>query len=126
MRWMALAFHLRLPVQVVKATTTVREFYEWSVFLREHQTREDFYWAQIAAEICKTRVKDPSAVKIEHFLIKFKEPDGKDPHFDPRKLSPEEQKAYRKKLSEQGLAVWKGIAKSAKHRVKPSSKKETK
>lgn len=124
---MALAFHLRLPVQVVKATTTVREFYEWSVMLRQHQTREDFYFAQIAAEVCKTRVKDPSAVKTEHFLIKFKEPDEKDRVFDPRNLSPEEQKEYRKKISQQGLAVWRGIAKAGKAKKKPTlRKKETK
>lgn len=128
MRWMALAFHLRLPVQVVKAQTTVSEFYEWAVFLREHQSREDYYWAQIAAEICKTRVKDPNAVKTEHFLIKFKAPDSKDSStFDPSKLSPEEQKAYRKKLSQEGLAIWRGIAKGSGQKdtnKKPTRKKK--
>lgn len=125
---MALAFHLRLPVQVVKATTTVREFYEWSVMLRQHQTREDFYFAQIAAEICRTRIKDPSAVKTEHFLLKFREPEEKDQSFDPRNLSPEEQKEYRKKLSQQGLAVWRGIAKVGRSPGKKPTlrKKETK
>lgn len=34
--------------------------------------REDFYLAQIAAEVCRTRAKRPRDVKTEDFVLKFK------------------------------------------------------
>ena len=34
--------------------------------------REDFFLAQIAAEVCKGRVKDPRKVQVDRFLCKFK------------------------------------------------------
>jgi hypothetical protein len=34
--------------------------------------REDYYLAQIAAEIRRVLRKNPAAVKLEHFLLKFK------------------------------------------------------
>lgn len=53
---------------------------EWSRFL-EHEVnefhREDYYLAQIAREIRRTVVKNPSAVKVEDFILKYQLPGGK-------------------------------------------------
>jgi len=54
--------------------TTSTEFLEWREFFKwelRQPRREDYYAAQVAAEIMRTRVKKPKAVKIEHFLLKF-------------------------------------------------------
>lgn len=34
--------------------------------------RENYYWAQIAAEIRRSFCKNPKRVKVEDFLLKFK------------------------------------------------------
>ena len=33
---------------------------------------EHFYLAQIALEVCRGRMKNPSSAKLEHFLLDFK------------------------------------------------------
>ena len=38
--------------------------------------REDFFLAQIAAEVRRTIAKDPKAVKLDHFMLHFAAPAG--------------------------------------------------
>lgn len=55
--------------------TTATEFVEWIAYLDMDVNafhREDYYLAQIAAEVRRGRVKDPSRVRTEDLLIKFK------------------------------------------------------
>ncbi len=52
------------------------EFMDWIAYLDDREInefrREDFYLANIAAEIRRSYVKDPMSVKNESFLLKFK------------------------------------------------------
>jgi len=41
--------------------------------------REDYYWAQVAAEIRRGNVKNPRNVKVEDFLMKFTTDEKKRP-----------------------------------------------
>ena len=76
--WLELAAHLHLPLQLVQEYTTPSEFVLWMVYLslkqqEEFQTiqKQDYYNAQIAAEIRRGYVKNPEKVKIEDFILKF-------------------------------------------------------
>jgi hypothetical protein len=72
-----LAFHLKQPLQYIQQTTTATEFSEWLVFLDMQETelfaKQDFYLAQIAAEVRRSWVSKESrqSVKTEDFVIKF-------------------------------------------------------
>ena len=37
-------------------------------------TRQDYFLAQIAAEVRRTIAREPKAVKLEHFMLKFASP----------------------------------------------------
>lgn len=57
------------------AETTSSEFVEWQEFFRNElaePTREEYYLAQIAAEVRRTIAKRPGAVSLSSFLLKFK------------------------------------------------------
>lgn len=73
--WFKLASHLGQPLQRVQKETTSTEFIEWCTFLDmedwERTKREDFYMAQIAMEIARTRSSRPGQLRIEDFLLKF-------------------------------------------------------
>jgi len=75
--WFELAFRLKQPVQFVQAWTTSTEFVMWMEYLeREHSAfhREDYYLAQIAAEIrmANARCRSPKRIKLKDFLLRFK------------------------------------------------------
>lgn len=56
----------------LKARITYREFAEWLCFLNkeeERQTKQDYYLAQIAAEIRRGQVKSPRSIKVKDFLV---------------------------------------------------------
>ncbi|MBU0847696.1 hypothetical protein KKH23_10960 [Patescibacteria group bacterium] len=58
--------------------TTSREFVEWQEYLdldRDTPQREDYYLAQIAAEVRRGMVKAPARVHLKHFLLKFSRKD---------------------------------------------------
>lgn len=60
---------------------TSGEFLLWMEYLEQEVNdfhREDYYLAQIAAEIRKTFSKNPAAVRTEKMLLKFKT-SGKSP-----------------------------------------------
>lgn len=76
-KWYRLAHRLGCSVQTAKRMTTSMEFVEWNAFFDIEDTeafrRDDFYFAQIAAEIRRTISKRPWSVRVEHFLLKFKQ-----------------------------------------------------
>lgn len=52
---------------------TRTEFFDWLVFLRmekEEHGKMDYYLAQIAAEVRRTRVKHPNQVKTKDLLLR--------------------------------------------------------
>lgn len=72
--WLQIASHLKMSVQRAQQEITSSEFLDWVVFIDEEPNmfcKEDFYLAQIAAEIRKTIVKHPEKVSIKSFLMKF-------------------------------------------------------
>lgn len=72
--WLELASHLHKSLQEVKQQTTSTEFLLWIEYLKREQTihrKEDYYYAQIAAEVRKTKAKYPEKIKISHLLLKF-------------------------------------------------------
>jgi len=87
----------------VKMETSVSQFVLWKEFFKwevnEH-TKQDYYLAQIAAEIRKSFVKNPKEVKDSNFLIKF--------IFKDRKAVQEDKIQQSKKYKNSWLA-WAGI-----------------
>lgn len=75
------------------ARTTSSEFAEWCAFMDQEDAesfrRQDYYLAQIAAEVRRSYVKRPETVKIEDLLLKFTEEERP-------KRSPEEELAHQK------------------------------
>ena len=72
---MKLASHLHYSLQRVKNETTSTEFIMWQEYLGKEfmvARREDYYLAQIAAEIRRTISKYPKKIKLQDFLLKFK------------------------------------------------------
>jgi hypothetical protein len=72
--WFRVASHLHMTVQEAQTKMTSSEFVMWSEYLVLELNffhREDYFLAQIAAEIRRSFVKNPSKVGIIDFLIKF-------------------------------------------------------
>lgn len=122
-----LASHLHLPLQVVMEQTTGDELFEWVAFIRQHRPPEFSYLAQIALEIRRGWAKNPSEYKIPDFLLDFEgksspaQDDVDAP--DPSKMTKTEQVAYRKKLSQQGLSVWRAVTGFVKPKTSPKKKR---
>lgn len=54
--------------------TTSSEFIEWMAYLdlEMHQTKkEDYYLAQVAAEVRRSFVKSPQSVHVKDFILSF-------------------------------------------------------
>lgn len=69
-----LAFRLHKTVQEVQGQVTSTEFLLWQEFFNKEVNlfhREDFYFAQLAAEIRRSYVKKPRLVKVKDFIIKY-------------------------------------------------------
>ena len=65
-----------MPVHELRHRIGYREFVDWNTFLHEEEernTKSDHYLAQIAAEVRRTNVKSPKLVKLQDFLLKFKQ-----------------------------------------------------
>lgn len=70
-----MASHLKVPVRELRQRITFLEFCEWMEFLsleEDKDTKQDYYLAQIAAEIRRSFVKDPKTVKVKDFLLQRK------------------------------------------------------
>ena len=65
-----------MSVQRAQFEITSSEFVDWITYFDEEETesfrREDYYLANIAAEIRRSYVKDPMKVQLESFLMKTK------------------------------------------------------
>lgn len=78
--WFRLASHLGQPLAVVQSLTPMSVFVQWMEYLKVIKIQEDltttskldYYLAQIAAEIRRTAVKNPLAIKIEQMLLSFR------------------------------------------------------
>lgn len=76
MAWFQVASHLGIPVSELRDRITESEFEDWLLFIQQEEhrtTKVDHYLAQIAAEVRRTNVKNPSKVKLQDFLLKFKQ-----------------------------------------------------
>jgi len=63
-----------MPVQRCMRETSSTDFLDWQEYIRRERNtprREDFYAAQIAAEVRRGIAKKPQAVKTEQFLLTF-------------------------------------------------------
>lgn len=70
-----LAARLGKTLQEVQEGTTSSEFVEWVRYLELEVNdfdRQDYYLAQIAAEIRRGNAKYPRQIKVEDFVLKFK------------------------------------------------------
>lgn len=70
--WYKVASHLGMLIEELKVRITYTEFVDWLTFLRkeeERQTKQDFYLAQIAAEVRRGNAKNPRSVKVKDFLV---------------------------------------------------------
>jgi len=64
-----------MSVDRVQDETSSFQFMMWKEYLERDVNafhRENFYWAQIAAEVRRSFCKNPKRVKVENFLLKFK------------------------------------------------------
>lgn len=73
MIWYRLAARLgRSRISELQREISSRKFTEWKAFFEwedTHQTKEDFYAAQIAAEVRRSYVKKPKTIKTKNFLL---------------------------------------------------------
>lgn len=63
-----------MPLQRCQLETSSTEFLDWMAYLKQDVNtfhREDYFWANIAAEIRRTIAKDPAKVNMKSFLLKF-------------------------------------------------------
>ena len=61
--------------------TTSTEFVDWMTFFEMERSsfhREDYYLAQIAAEVRRSIVKKPQEVHVQDFLLKFSQDSKKE------------------------------------------------
>jgi len=69
-----------MTVRELSERITFREFEDWLLYLDwadyRHQTREDYYLAQIALEVRRSYVKHPNQVKFKDFV--YRPPDIKE------------------------------------------------
>jgi len=78
--WFQVASHLGVPVNELQDRITYSEFMDWITFLNREEgqvKKQDFYLAQIAAEVRRGNVKNPRSVKTKDFILKHSA--GKDP-----------------------------------------------
>lgn len=64
-----------MPTQRCQEETSSTDFVMWMEYLEMEVNafhREDYYLAQIAAEMRRSFVKNPKKVKLDDFLLKFK------------------------------------------------------
>ena len=63
-----------MSLQRCMQETTSTQFVEWQEYFDKEMnmpTKEDWYAAQLAAEVRRGAVKNPRTVKVEHLLLKF-------------------------------------------------------
>jgi len=86
---------LNIPIAELKQKTTSTEFVIWMEYLERDVNAfhpENFYLAQIAAEIRRSFVKNPKQIRLKDFLLKFIMPE------EPKKLSIKERSKRMKRF----------------------------
>ena len=71
--WYQVAARLGMSVQQAQASITSREFVEWRVYLEREQSQatvDQYYLAQIAAEVRRGWVRKPKSVKLQDFILR--------------------------------------------------------
>lgn len=115
-----MASHLGRTTQEAQATLTSTEFLKWVWFLdwkaTEEFRREDFYLAQIAAEIVRGNVKHPKKIKLKNLLLDFTA--------KGRTRQTDEQRLQRSKDHWLGITGLRGDKKLRKKQPVPKSKKK--
>lgn len=99
-----------MSVQRCQQETTSTEFVKWQWFLTTDmnlRTKQDYYLAQIAAEVRKTVVKKPQDVSIDDFLLEFREKEQEDKPPTEEELQERIQKSKAAWLGISGLAALK-------------------
>jgi len=95
-----------MSVQRAQFEITSTEFVDWVVYLDDEEIngfhREDYYLANIAAEVRRSYIKDPTKVRTESFLMKFKK---KDEIERPVKMTREER-------TKRAKSFWGAVLKS--------------
>ena len=84
--WYQIASHLHMTVQEAQAKITSSEFAEWIAYLEleiNAFNTQNYYLAQIAAEVRRGHVEHPEKVKVEDLLMKFKFEGDKQKVLDP-------------------------------------------
>lgn len=72
--WFRVASHLGIPVGELKTRMAYSEYIDWLNFLskeEERDTKQDYYLAQIAAEVRRGQVKHPNKIHVKDFLVKM-------------------------------------------------------
>jgi len=72
--WFRVASHLGIPVEELAERITHREFLNWLEFLDwdyDRSSKQDYYLAQIAAEVRRSYVKHANKVKTKDFLLQI-------------------------------------------------------
>jgi len=98
-----------MPIQRVMSETTSTEFAEWQAYFRqelEATTREEYYMAQIAAEVRRGNAKNPRGVRLEDFILSLKTTDA-EAEAEGDEPPDEETLARRTAVSK---AFWFGVA----------------
>jgi len=93
-----------MSVQRAKFEVTSTEFVGWVAYLDNEEmvnvSKEDYYLANIAAEMRRSYVKHPERVKIESFLMKFK---------NVGQVSKPKTKKSKKERTKKAKAFWCGF-----------------
>lgn len=100
---MRLAGHLGMTVQECIDKHTYREYQMWMAYFEDEwkePTLSDYYLMQIAQEVRRVLSKNPNAVKLEDFKIKFQDANAEQKKYDP----------------EFSKAIWTAIANQSKQK----------
>jgi len=100
-----------MSLQRVKAETTSTEFVKWKVRLDKevnNTTADQFYFAQLAQEIRRLRVKHPERVKLKEFQISFNRKQQVERVGDDDDDEPDEETLARD--IDNSKAYWMGLA----------------
>lgn len=76
--------------------TTSSEFIEWMAFLdleRNQTNKEDYYLAQVAAEVRRSFVKSPQSVHVKDFILSFTRAERSSPGEGPPAMEDSTQRS---------------------------------
>ena len=95
-----------MSVQRAKQETTANEMLDWSIILKQQaeqkydREKNDYYYAQIAAEIRRSYVKHPKDIQNKDFLLQTPA---------EMKLSSSSEEQTKKKRTQTAKCFWFGL-----------------